>query len=77
MNQDQRVVEGLIEQVCSAWRSRGAGGMVEAHPAWHDLAEEGRREAFESTVELRQMESALDPLGLSSTGRAVLERLGH
>jgi len=50
------------------------GGM-RAHPAWHDLDAQGRRELFEQTVELRALEAALDPEGLSTTAKAVLARI--
>ena len=35
----------------------------------------GRREAFEVATELRVLEAALDPEGLSTTARAVLARI--
>ena len=41
-----------------------------------DLDEEGRREAFERTALLRTLEAALDPDGLSSTGRRVMALIG-
>ncbi len=70
-----REEELLLEQVTSAIRSRTRDGSVKSHPAWHDLGAEARREAFEATVKLRQMEAALDPQGLSTTARAVLARI--
>ena len=66
----------LVEQAASAWRPRERDGAVRAHPAWHDLDDEGRRELFEVTRRLRMLEAALDEDGLSSTARAVLARLG-
>lgn len=72
MNDDR---ERLLEEVTTAWRSGGDAGL-RYHPAWHDLDEEGRREAFERTALLRQLESALDPDGLSSTGRRVMALIG-
>jgi hypothetical protein len=68
--------ELLLEQVTSAHRERGVDGAIRSHPAWHDLDDEGRREAFEATVVLRQLEAALDPRGQSSTVRALLARIG-
>lgn len=65
----------LIEQVVSAWRPRDLDGGVRAHPAWFDLDEEARQEAFEETVHQRAIEAALDPEGLSGTARAVLARI--
>lgn len=72
MNDDR---ERLLEEVTTAWRAGGDAGL-RYHPAWHDLDEEGRREAFERTALLRQLESALDPDGLSSTGRRVMALIG-
>jgi ribulose 1,5-bisphosphate carboxylase large subunit-like protein len=67
--------ELLLEQVTSAHRERTRDGAVKSHPAWHDLGAEARREAFEATVRLRQMEAAIDSQGLSTTARLVLERI--
>jgi len=65
----------LIEQVTSAWRPRDRDGRIEGHPAWHDLSENGRVAAYEATAILRRIEAALDPQGLSSTGRTVMSRI--
>lgn len=70
-----REEELLVEQVTSAHRERGVDGTIRWHPAWHDLDESGRVHAYEETVRLRRMESALHPEGLSSTARAVLARI--
>lgn len=67
--------ELLIEQVTSAHRARDLDGRVKSHPAWHDLDQGGRREAFEATALSRTLESALDPRGESSTVKAVLARI--
>ena len=67
--------ELLIEQVTNAWRPRDRDGGVRSLPAWHDLDEAGRKAAFEATVELRRMEAAMDPQGLSTTAKAVLARI--
>ena len=68
--------EVLIEQAVTAWRPRDArGGRVRAHPAWLDLDEVGRVEAFEEAGRARRMEAALDAEGLSSTAKAVLARI--
>ena len=67
--------ETLVEQTASAFRARDAEGRVEAPPAWHDLDEAGRVEAFELAAKLRRLEAALDPEGLSTTARAVLARI--
>jgi hypothetical protein len=65
----------LIEQVAAAWRARDLDGDIAAHPAWHDLDEGGRREAFVVASSMRRLEAALDPAGLSSTAHAVLSRI--
>ena len=67
--------ERLIEQTASAWRPRDRDRAVRAHPAWHDLDPAGRAEAAAVATATRALESALDPAGLSSTGRAVLSRI--
>jgi hypothetical protein len=65
----------LVERAASAWRPRRPDGGVGAHPAWHDLDADGRREAYEAARLARRLEAALDPEGLSSTARAVLARI--
>ena len=67
--------ELLIERVTSAHRARDLDGRVKSHPAWHDLDEGGRREAFEATDLSRKLESALDARGHSTTVKAVLARI--
>ena len=67
--------ELLLEQVTSAHRERSVDGEVKSHPAWHDLDEAGRREAFEATARLRALERSLAAAGLSATARAVLARI--
>jgi hypothetical protein len=67
--------EAMIEAAAGAFRARGPSGEVKAHPAWHDLDESGRAEAFEVARRLRRMEAAIDPDALSSTARAVLGRI--
>jgi hypothetical protein len=64
----------VIEQVAGAYRPRpmGATGELRYLPAWHDLSDAGRDEAFRRAVVLRRMEAALDADGLSTTARAVL-----
>lgn len=64
--------ESLIEAVCSAHRERDPHGALRFHPAWYDLDDEGRLAAADSAAELRRLEAALDPEGLSSTARRVL-----
>ena len=67
--------ESLVEAAVTAWRSRDASGTVQPHPAWADLDEPGRREAYEATLRARALEAALDADGLTTTGRAVLARV--
>jgi len=68
--------EALIEQVTTAWRETDPDGGVRSHPAWHDLDDAGREQAYEVTRRLRAMEAGLDAHGLSTTAKAVLERIG-
>ena len=70
-----REEELLLEQVTGAHRERQVDGAVRSHPAWHDLDDAGRTEAFEATVQLRKLEAAIDPEGHSSTVRALLNRI--
>jgi len=67
--------ELLIEAAAAAWRPRDPKGGVAFHPAWHDLDDAGRREAFEVARTTRKLEAAVDARGLSTTGRAVLARV--
>ena len=67
--------EELVEAVAGAYRPRDPGGNVQSHPAFHDLDEAGRREAFELARRLRALEAAAHPAGLSCTALAVLTRI--
>ncbi len=67
--------QALLEQVTSAHRERGVDGQIKSHPAWHDLDQGGRVEAFEETLKLRTLESALDAQGQSTTVKVLLARL--
>jgi hypothetical protein len=67
--------ELLLEQVIGAHRERGVDGSIRSHPAWHDLSEQARAEAFDATLVSRQLEVGLDALGRSTTVRAVLARI--
>ena len=68
--------ETLIEQVVGAFRER-VRGEIRPAPAFYDLDEADRQEAFEATIEARQLEAALDPQGLSTTAHAVLARISR
>lgn len=67
--------DDLIESVASAWRPRNPHAGVLNHPAWHDLDDDARREAYAVALLERALEAALDPRGLSATARAVLTRI--
>ncbi len=70
-----RARAALIERVAGAWRDRDPFGTIKSSPVWHDLDDEGRAEAYRISVELRRLEAAADPDGLSSTAHAVLARI--
>lgn len=67
--------ESLIEQVASAFRARDAFGRIRESPAFADLAEAERVQAHSLSVAQRKLEAALDPDGLSTTGKLVLARI--
>ena len=64
----------LVEQVASAHRPR-AIDELRYHPAWHDLDAAARERAFDLARALRPLEAALDEEGLSTTARAVLQKI--
>jgi hypothetical protein len=64
----------LVEQVAGAYRPPSLEEL-RYHPAWHDLDAAARRRAFDLTQALRPLEAALDPEGLSTTARAVMQKL--
>jgi hypothetical protein len=64
----------LIEQVAGAYRPVSSDEL-RYHPAWYDLGPDARERAFERARALRALEAALDPDGLSTTARAVLDRI--
>jgi hypothetical protein len=66
--------ELLVEQVASAHRPRTVDEL-RYHPAWHDLDAAARERAFELARALRPLEAALDEDGLSTTARAVLQKI--
>ncbi len=75
MKTDRREREALVAAATTAFRARAADGRVLTDPAWLDLDEAARLEAFDATASLRSLEAALDPDGLSATARAVLARI--
>ena len=74
MTADERAA--LIEQAAGAFRDRDPrDGRAQPHPAWRDLDDAGRVEAFDAASAARRLEAALAPDGLSTTARAVLARI--
>ena len=67
--------EALVEACVAAYRPRDPRGEVRFHPAWHDLDDGGRVEAFDAALVQRKLEAALDPDGFSTTVHAVLARI--
>jgi hypothetical protein len=72
----RREREALLEETVTAWRPRAPDGRILAHPAWADLPESDRERAYDETLRARALESLVDPLGLTTTARAVLRRIG-
>lgn len=66
--------ELLVEEASGAARPV-RDGQVGMLPAWHDLDEAGRKEAFDRAEKLRKMEAALDEAGRSTTVKAVLAKI--
>ena len=64
----------LIEETAGAFRPRDPRKLGTL-PAWHDLSPAGREEAFDLSVQMREVEAGLDPEGYSATVRAVLARI--
>jgi hypothetical protein len=65
----------LVEATASAFRSVAPDGTIRDAPSWHDLDAQGRIEAAALALELRKLEAALDPDGLSTTAKLVLARI--
>ena len=66
--------ETLIEEVAGAFRPRDPRRLGYL-PAWYDLSETGREQAYEKVLEMRAFEAALDPQGRNATVHAVLARI--
>ena len=64
----------LVEAMTTAHRQRDPRSL-RFHPAFYDLDATGREAAYRATLEQRQLEAALDPDGLSTTARLILDRL--
>ena len=67
--------ESLVEALSGAYRERSPLGETRPHPAFFDLDDAGRTEAFDLAARTRKMEAALNPAGLSSTALSVLARI--
>ncbi len=67
--------EELVESVVSAYREPNPRGGVRPSPAFYDLDDAGRAEAFERTIAQRAIEAAIDPEGQSATVKAVLAKI--
>ncbi len=67
--------ETILESATSAFRDQTPSGGVRSSPDWHDLSPDERQIAFERLVESRLVERIGHSSGLSTTARAVLERL--
>jgi hypothetical protein len=73
MSDDER--EALIEQAAGAWRPIDPRtGRARPHPAWLDLDDADRLEAFDRASEQRRLEAALDGDGWSAAVRAWKQR---
>lgn len=66
--------DALIEATVTAFRERDASGAVAFSPAWWDLSVADREAAFRLQLASRYLEQAMDPKGLSTTARAVVDR---
>lgn len=67
--------EALVEACVTAHRPPDPRGEIRFHPAWHDLDESGRLQAFDAALVQRKLEATLDGEGFSTTVRAVLARI--
>ena len=67
--------EVLLEAATTAHRERDTYGRLKPSPAWADLAPAQRNELFQRQQVARLIERAVDPQRLSSTARAVLDRI--
>jgi len=75
-HRDRDATEVLLEAATSAFRERvAASGRIQPSPAWWDLAPAERGALFGRQLASRVLERAVDLRGLSTTARAVLDRL--
>jgi hypothetical protein len=68
--------EVLLEAATGAFRERDTFGRLKPSPAWADLSPAQREQLFDRQMKARFLERAIDPQGLSSSARAVLDRIG-
>jgi hypothetical protein len=73
MTDDEKDV--LIEAAAGAHRELAVDGTIRWAPAWWDLDDDGRVKAAALARELRALEAAMDPEGLSTTAKLVLARI--
>ncbi len=67
--------DALIEATAGAHREVAPDGTIRWAPAWWDLDDDGRAKAAALATQLRKLEAAMDPDGLSTTARLVLARI--
>ena len=70
-----RETQALIEAAVTPYRERDTDGRIVPSPAWWDLPPEALDELFVEQLLARDIERAVDPEGLSGTGKAVLGRI--
>lgn len=68
-------IEPLLEMAASPFRESDATGRALPAAAWFDLSPAERDWLFDLQAESRLLERAVDPAGLSGTGRAVVTRI--
>jgi len=68
-------IESSLEMAASPFRESDATGRVLPAAAWFDLSPGERERLFDLQAESRALERAIDPEGLSGTGRAVVARI--
>lgn len=67
--------DSLLELAASPFRESDAAGRILPAAAWFDLSPEDRVRLFDLQAGSRLLERAIDPDGLSGTGRAVVARI--
>jgi hypothetical protein len=76
MNSDRgKELDILLEMAASPFRESDVTGRVLPAPAWLDLSPDDRERLFDLQAGSRLLERALDPEGLSGTGKAVVARV--